>query len=172
MGTGATAPEKKKEAVDGIKVNVARRSGQCEIIERKKVRMQGKSCGCRVEGSEMFSVDSWLRPEEIQFKIGSEGAVVILNLFFVGKIETTQNGETSTASSDVQENSDRTTYSCIIMSLHHVGPCIACIATSISPFPVEVIRSNVRSDQSACCGLDLVTYIVAGGTQKIADHRM
>ena len=44
----------------------------------------------------MFSADSWLRLDVlkgIERKIGPEGAVVILNLFFTGPIEATQNGE-------------------------------------------------------------------------------
>lgn len=97
----------------------------------------------------MFSANRWLGLDAlkgIEREIGSERAVVILNLFFGRPIETTQSR--GNEQSDVEENG--TTNPGIIMFRHHVGFCIACIVASVSSFPGEVIGSNVKSIKSAC----------------------
>ena len=73
----------------------------------------------------MFSANGWLGLDvlkAIECKIGSERAIVILNLFFGRPKETTQSRWNE--QSDVEENG--TTNPGIIMSRRHVGFCIAC----------------------------------------------
>ena len=99
----------------------------------------------------MFSANGWLGLDvlkAIESEIGSERAIVILNLFFGRPKETSQSR--GNEQSDVEENG--TTNLGIITSRRHVGFCIACIVASISSFPgdSEVIGSNVKSIKSAC----------------------
>ena len=96
----------------------------------------------------MFSTDGWLRLDilkGIKGKVGCKGAIRILNLFFIGPIEATQN---SGVEHTDQEQENGTTNPGIIILRHHVEFCIACIAASISSFPGEVIGSNVKSIKS------------------------
>ena len=105
------------------------------------------------KGVRCFQPNSWLGLgvlNAIECKIGSEHAVVILNLIFGRPKETTQSR--GNEQSGVEENG--TTDPGIIMFSHHVRFCIACIVASVSSFPGEVIGSNVKSIKSALLALD------------------